>query len=212
MNGNTAVPVDAAAVRSVEASLRSVLSPPKNAQLTAELEQLVSDPAALASSFPLAGRSFGREALPGRAGWTVDDAVRLLLLSRFPETGGRLVEEVSVRYRHGDAGERRGVLRALPFLPIGTGGLPLVEDALRTNDPRLLAAALGPYAQVRLDQHQWRHAVLKCLFLGVPLTVVAGLSERADPELALMAHSFADERRAAGRPVPADTWLITSHL
>ncbi|WP_449479656.1 EboA domain-containing protein [Streptomyces rochei] len=47
--------------------------------------------------------------------------------------------------------------------------LPLVEDALRANDTPLLAAALGPYAARHLDAHQWRHAVLKCLFTGVPV-------------------------------------------
>ena len=50
-------------------------------------------------------------------------------------------------YRHGDAAERRAVSCALHLLAVGDAGvLPLVEDALRTNDTRLVAAAVGPYA------------------------------------------------------------------
>ncbi len=49
-------------------------------------------------------------------------------------------------YRQGTAAERRAVLLALPHLVPGPDALPLVEDALRTNDTRLVAAAVGPYA------------------------------------------------------------------
>ena len=88
----------------------------------------------------------------------------------------------------------------------GPDALPIVEDALRTNDTRLVAAALGPYAARHLDDHNWRHAILKCLFTGVPVDAVAGLPmrARADAELARMLADYADERTAAGRPVPDD--------
>ena len=46
--------------------------------------------------------------------------------------------------------------------------------------------------------------MLKCLFMGIPLTAVTDLDRRADAELRRMVAAFADERRAAGRPVPAD--------
>ncbi|MBR7679119.1 EboA domain-containing protein, partial [Streptomyces daliensis] len=90
-------------------------------------------------------------------------------------------------YEHGSAEERRAVLRALPHLPFAArpDALPLVEDALRANDTSLVAAAVGPYGAAHLDPHAWRHAVLKCLFTGVPLEAVAGLETRArgDAEL-----------------------------
>ncbi|MFE2726165.1 EboA domain-containing protein [Kitasatospora sp. NPDC059327] len=141
--------------------------------------------------------SAGRDRGPEHA-----DAVRILLLRTArpgPDTLTRL-------YRHGDAAERRAVLLALPFLASGPELLPLVEDALRTHDTRLLAAAVGPYGAAHLDPHAWRHAVLKCLFTGVPVAAVAELADRAraDAELARMLTDFAAERTAAGRPVPAD--------
>ena len=65
---------------------------------------------------------------------------------------------------------------------------------------------LGPYAAAHLDQHSWRHAVLKCLFTQVPVAVVAGLGHRAhgDATLARMLADHAAERTAAGRDVPHD--------
>ncbi|MER5933994.1 EboA domain-containing protein [Streptomyces sp. NPDC002054] len=142
----------------------------------------------------------GRRCGPATA--AVDTArVRLLTAAR-PDaaTTARL-------YRQGTAAERRAVLLALPDLGLAAAdGLPLVEDALRTNDTTLIAAAVGPYAAEHLDPHAWRHAVLKCLFTQVPVTAVAGLARRAagDAELARMLDGQAAERTAAGRPVPED--------
>ncbi|PVE11824.1 EboA domain-containing protein [Streptomyces scopuliridis] len=143
--------------------------------------------------FAAAGRHCGQEHA---------DAVRTLLLQ---EAGAGLATLTRL-YQRGSAAERRAVLLALPHRVTGPGALPLVEDALRTNDTRLVAAAVGPYAAAHLDPHAWRHAVLKCLFTGVPVDAVDGLERRAhgDTELARMLADFAAERTAAGRPVPAD--------
>jgi len=113
-------------------------------------------------------------------------------------------------YYQGTAAERRAVLHALPHLVEGPDALPLVEDALRTNDTRLLAAAVGPYAARHLPPHAWRHAVLKCLFTGVPVEEVADLRRRAhaDAELARMLGDYAAERTSAGRPVPEDLYRV----
>nr|WP_223185210.1 EboA domain-containing protein [Streptomyces sp. CBMA152] len=144
--------------------------------------------------FASAGRQLGSDA--------VDDARVLLLCA------ARVDAATATRiYQQGNAAERRAVLLALPELGLdAAAGVPLVEDALRANDTRLVAAAVGPYAATHLDPHAWRHAVLKCLFTGVPVSAVASLAERAqgDTELARMLGDFAKERIAAGRPVPED--------
>ncbi len=66
---------------------------------------------------------------------------------------------------------------------------------------------MGPHAS-RLSPHDWRHGVLKCLFVGVPLLGVTDLAVRADAELAAMVRRYIDEREAAGRPVPDDAVLV----
>jgi len=130
------------------------------------------------------------------------DSVRALLLI---EARAKL-PTLTRLYEQGTAAERRAVLRTLPGLGLGATALPLVEDALRTNDTTLVAAAVGPYGAGHLDPHAWRHAVLKCLFTGVPAAAVHGLERRSrgDAELARMLRDYAAERTAAGRTVPAD--------
>ncbi|MEV6108534.1 EboA domain-containing protein [Streptomyces sp. NPDC051940] len=150
-------------------------------------------PASWELRFTAARRACGAEAA---------DAVRLLLLQ-----AARADAATATRiYTRGDAAERRAVLHALPHLELGAEAVPLIEDALRTNDTRLVAAALGPYAAEHLDPHAWRQAVLKCLFTEVPVDEVASLADRArgDTELARMLTGYAAEREAAGRPVPED--------
>ncbi|MEU6996073.1 EboA domain-containing protein [Streptomyces sp. NPDC046465] len=143
-----------------------------------------------------------------RCGTDHADAARILLLhaaNAAPATLSRI-------YAQGTAAERRAVLHALPHLVPGPEALPMVEDALRTNDTRLVAAAVGPYAAAHLAPHDWRHAVLKCLFTGVPVDAVADLPRRArgDGELARMLGDYASERTAAGRPVPGDLQRVLS--
>ncbi|MGK5697707.1 EboA domain-containing protein [Streptomyces sp. URMC 128] len=141
-----------------------------------------------------------------RCGAGYADAARVLIL----EAARADTDALTRVYFQGTADERRAVLHALPHLVSGPGALPLVEDALRTNDTRLLSAALGPYAARYLGPHDWRHAVLKCLFTGVSVDHVADLPRRArgDGELARMLGDYAAERTAAGRTVPEDLYRV----
>jgi L-ribulose-5-phosphate 3-epimerase len=177
-----------------------------------------ADPAAIRRLFPAVGRKVGRQALrpgpdpDGLVHGTVDDLARDRLLRVLGEvlSAAELDEEVLALYRYGDAAERRAVLRGLHMLPetVVPTGLQIVQDALRTNDVRLVAAAMGPFAAAHLDAHSWRHGVLKCLFTGVPVAAVAQLAERTDAELLRMVADYAAEREAAGRDVPADAQAI----
>ncbi|MEV4351202.1 EboA domain-containing protein [Actinoplanes sp. NPDC049596] len=175
----------------------------ENTNLRDDLARVTKDPNAIAGLFPAARRRYGQEPLAD--GWTTDEAARALLLAAAP------AEQIGEVYRYGDTAEKLAVLKALPLLPIGDAGVPLLEDALRTNDTRLVAAALGPYSD-HLAQDTWRQAVLKCVFMGVPLKGVHRLAERADPELGAMLRAFALERHAAGRDMPPDAHALLDQL
>ncbi|MGW4031432.1 EboA domain-containing protein [Streptomyces sp. NPDC004838] len=155
-----------------------------------------SGPDAWEMRFAAAGRHCGQDHA---------DSARVLLL--IEARAG--VDTLTRLYRQGSAAERHALLLALPYLDSLTppdAALPLIEDALRTNDTRLVAAAVGPYAAEHLDPHAWRHAILKCLFTGVPVEAAADLERRAtgDGELGRMLADFAAERMAAGRTTPPD--------
>ena len=114
-----------------------------------------SNPGAIATVFPAVGRHVGRQPLdpdPAAAtvqAWSVDDAARTLLLV---ELGDGVPAQIEPLYRYGDTAERRGVIRALAFVEIDPSlGVKLVDDALRTNDVGLIAAAMGPFAVAHLD-------------------------------------------------------------
>ncbi|MGW5717540.1 EboA domain-containing protein [Amycolatopsis sp. NPDC003865] len=170
-----------------------------NAWLEKALHDVAADATALRTVFPGVGRRVGRgpSDVPG---WTVDDVARVELLKASPGAAAEMPD----LYRYGDAAEKRAVLRGLSVVDIGAAGLDLVADALRTNDTRLVTAAMGEYAAEHLDDAAYRHGVLKCVFMGIPLAEVAGLDRRTDEELLRMMRSFAAERTAAGRDVPAD--------
>ncbi|MGH2707858.1 MAG: EboA domain-containing protein [Actinomycetota bacterium] len=193
------------------AALRRSLRPPALRWLEESCEAVVQDPPAIRVAFALAARKVGRALLdPGAEpgdlhAWTVDDAARAALLVAL---GDRVGEELGELYRFADAQERRAILRTLAFLELGEAARPLAEDALRTNDPRLIAAALGPFGARYLDDAAFAQAILKCVFLGIPISPLRGLAERATPELARMLAGYVHERVAAGRDVTEEVWQV----
>ncbi|MGC5036000.1 EboA domain-containing protein [Streptomyces sp. DT190] len=200
---NTAPPAPLPPLAELRHRLTAELDEPARTWLERALDEAAAHPGIHGpiSAWELRLAEAGRRCGPAHA-----DTARVLILH-----AARAGTEALTRvYFQGTADERRAVLHALPHLVPGPAALPLVEDALRTNDTRLLAAAVGPYAARHLDAHAWRHAVLKCLFTGVSVEQVAELPRRArgDGELARMLGDYAAERTAAGRPVPEDLYRV----
>ncbi|PFG41606.1 hypothetical protein ATJ88_0248 [Isoptericola jiangsuensis] len=188
--------------------VRTTLDPAAEERLAGLEEEVRADPGTVARAFARAARVVGRG--PGPDGLPVQDVARVRLLvaatrGAGPDGAAAVAAEL---YRTGDADERRAVLLALEALDVGDRAVPLLLDALRTNDSRLVAAAMGPSAAAHLPADAWRHGVLKCLFTGVPLAVVADLTARRDAELDRMVAAYAAERRAAGRDVPDDALAL----
>ncbi|GIH09042.1 hypothetical protein Rhe02_71090 [Rhizocola hellebori] len=145
----------------------------------------------LATELAAAGRKVGRANA---------EMARIRLLQSFQLSP----QQVSDLYRYGDNEEKRAILRACPVPD-------LLRDALRSNDSRLVAAALGP-AAAQLTDAEWRQAVLKAVFMGLQLAQVHGLNERADAELGRMLDGLRKEREAAGRIMPADAISLLERL
>lgn len=195
----------------LSAALAWRVAPEGLAWLQDVIAELRGSPEAIRMRFAMVGRKVGREPLDPRAdasdvhAWTIDDAARTLLLIALGDAADGELDEL---YRYGDAAERRGILRALAYLDLGDRGLGLVEDAIRTNDTRLIAAALGPYATEHLPDAAYDQAVLKCVFVGVPITGLDGVPARVTAEGARMLGAFVLERVIAGRDVPGEVWSV----
>ncbi|WP_083927480.1 EboA domain-containing protein [Nocardiopsis prasina] len=202
------------------ADVGDLLEEDARTRLAALRAEVAEHPERVAVLFPAAARRVARGAGPsgdptGAEGPTLDDLVRADLLRVLAQalSPGDLAGEVNALYEYGDAEERRAVLHGLDRLDtrepeVAATARRLLADALRTNDTRLVAAAAASGTQALLDDHAWRQTVLKCLFVGVPLRLVAGVDERADAELARMCADFARERERAGRAVPADVHRV----
>lgn len=197
-------------------ALAEKLTGPGSIWLEAARSAVHDEPAALTYYFPAVSRRCGRDPLNdfdphGARHGCVDDAARGVLLSALTLRGPARLALLEDLYRHGDAGEKRGLLRGLHLLgELGPALLPLVEDALRTNDVRLVAAAVQVYGARHLGQEAYRHAVVKCVFTGIPLQAIPNLAARQDGELARMLVDLAHERTAAGRDIPADIHAVVA--
>ena len=193
-------------------SLRAALPADAAQALGAMLTQIAETPDSIGRLFPAAARRTARGDIGIRdaSGHPVlaEDAVRVALfeaaIGALPAE--RCVSEVAALYRFGDNDEKRAVLLGMAEVD-SAAATDVLEDALRTNDTRLIGAAMGAPA-AHLDDDTWRQGVLKCLFVGVSLSAVADLDARADQQLADMIARYAHERIAAGRAVPVEVWQV----
>ena len=184
---------------------------------------------AFRSAWSAAGRRLGRAplAMPttdiaqlGQDGaafalqtWATDECGRGVLLAAAlsglsPAEQAPLVAEL---YRTGEVRERQALLKSLAFLPDPERFVAVAVDAVRSSALPVLEAITcdNPYPAAFFAEAAFNQMVLKALFNEIPLRRVFGLHERRDEELARMVDAYASERRAAGRPVPADAALVT---
>jgi hypothetical protein len=189
--------------------------------------ELVFDRARFAAAFAAAGRRLGRSpigevgaaklaaaGLPWAAGSGADECGRgaLVLAALGSLDPAEHVPLVRDLLRRGEIRERQAVLRVLAGVPDPARFIELAVDACRSNVQSVFEALAcdNAYPAREFSDPAYFQMVLKALFVGAPLARVIGLAERTTPELVRMALAYASERRAAGRPVPADVALIRS--
>ena len=190
----------------------------------AAAEAVVSQLRTLPSAYTAASRSVGRGVLElsaaeeqalasvapeySFAGWTEFDAARavLLLEAAAAVPGDAFVRGAVHCYELGDAREQQSWLKGVGLLPYPHQFLTVAVDGCRTNILQVFEsiACENPYPARHFPELNFNQMVLKALFMGVALTRIVGLQRRLNPHLSRMAADYAAERRAAGRPVPAD--------
>ena len=141
------------------------------------------------------------------SGWSVDGAARVAALLAF--RGQRpFADTFKDLRRTADAAELVALYRGLPLYPNPETLHFEAGEALRSNLKPVFEAVAhrNPFPRDHFDQHRWNHMVLKALFVGSELAPIAGLDERANPELARILIDYARERWAASRPVTPELW------
>lgn len=166
----------------------------------------------------LAARAVETPAVPAdgqswaRPHWTATDWVRLALIQRAlsslspPEHAGL----VARTFEGGELGEQESLLRTLTLLPEPERFVETAIQACRAHTVRVFAAIAceNAYPARFFPEPSFNQMVLKAIFTEVPVRRIESLDSRATPELRRMVAGYASERRAAGRPVPADAESI----
>jgi hypothetical protein len=150
-----------------------------------------------------------------RPHWTFVDHARLWLLLRGlpllslaaqPSFVLRLLEA-------GEKGEQVSLLRVLAALPEPARFLETGLQACRMNARDVFEAIVceNAFLTAHFPALNFNQAVMKSIFMEVPIQRIERLSDRITPELARMAADYASERRAAGRAVPSDAEFLSNY-
>lgn len=143
--------------------------------------------------------------------WTLLEAVRVRLILAHPQRANdRGQAALESAFQYADEGELCALYRSLALLPEPKRFAWRAGEGCRSNMRSVFEAVAcdTPYPWRWFDPIAWRQCVMKALFIGAPVARIQGLAARRDEELARMALDLADERRSAGRPVPADLWNV----
>lgn len=153
------------------------------------------------------------------AHWSTDQAARTMLLlaclehealsrSPHPNLPNRFRQLVQNLFDSADVSEMVALYQSLPLLPDPESYSALAVDGLRSSMTIVFEAIAlrNPYPACYFDEPAWNQMVLKALFEGSSLSLIRGLDERANPQLARMLSDYAHERWAANRPVDPELW------
>jgi len=146
---------------------------------------------------------------------TLTDYVRLWLITEaLPRLAGeQQTGWVLQLFEAGEMGEQVSVLRVLPLLPDPARFVETGVQACRTNARDVFEAIVceNPFLVDHFPALNFNQAIMKAIFMEVPLRRVERLERRITPELSRMAQGYASERRAAGRPVPVDAEYLVKY-
>ncbi len=146
---------------------------------------------------------------------TLTDYLRLWLIGQaLPRVAGDQQPAWLLQlYEAGEMGEQVSILRMLPLLPDPARFLETGVQACRTNARDVFEAIVceNPFLVEHFPALNFNQAVMKAIFMEVSVRRIEQLERRITPELSRMAAGYASERRAAGRPVPADAEYLVQY-
>lgn len=146
-------------------------------------------------------------------GWTADRLGRVYLLSQANATNKeRYFAVIENLFLAAEMNELVALYSALPVLAYADQWVKRCAEGIRSNIGSVLEAIMyhNPYPAENLSEAAWNQLVMKAIFTDKQLTLITGLNERNNPELARILMDFARERGAAGRSVVPELWHLAS--
>lgn len=192
--------------------VRAELSPAPGVSFRAAFASVPRRLGAAAQSPAEAPASLSGQARPH---WSLTDYTRAALIALALEQVPPAEQPAFVLqlFEAGESGEQVSLLRTLSLLPGPERFVEVGLQACRANALDVFTAivAENPFLAAYFPALNFNQAVMKAIFQGVSVRRIEGLEARITAELQRMAAGYASERRAAGRPVPADVDYITQY-
>ncbi|WP_210419465.1 EboA domain-containing protein [Pedobacter sp. KBS0701] len=143
--------------------------------------------------------------------WTIDRLARVWLLAGFDQGDKELFfSTINRLFLSAEVNEAVALYSALPFLSHPEIWEKRCAEGIRSNIGSVLEAIMenNPYPAAHLDEAAWNQLVLKAFFTEKNISLIAGLDQRANLQLALTLVDYAKERWAAGREVHPQLWRL----
>lgn len=147
--------------------------------------------------------------------WSPADFYRCILFLSIINSNHSQVALLNSYFRFGDEEERASLIKALALLDDSETFKPIALESGRTNSMHLFSALAlnNPFPAIIYDDHEYNQIVMKCLFMGLPVSKICGIDDRCNKELSRMCEDYIDERLSANRSLPTDIWLaLAPHI
>jgi len=137
--------------------------------------------------------------------WSTDEAARVTILFATyrgdDETFAARVDRLCVT---GELTEHVAYLKGFAIFPGAEKLYARAREAVRSSATPIFQAIAcdNPYPYDHFDEAAWNQMVVKCVFNGLSIETMVGLTERRNRELVAMLRDLVSERHAAGRPLP----------
>ena len=149
--------------------------------------------------------------IPSHANWRVDEAARLLLLSKVLSLSAPeyLYQQVKDAFKFGDESEQIAIIKGLSLIDPQGVLSNLAVTTGRTNSLNLFTAIAlnNDYPAQHYLQREYQQLVLKSLFMDIDISQIIGLKQRRCPELSVLAMDLIKERLVANRQPPSSIYL-----
>ena len=131
-----------------------------------------------------------------------------LLLALEPESKESYIGSIEALFRTAEMNEPKVLYMALPLLAFPGAWRLRCAEGIRSNMAPVLEALMyqNPYPAEHLDQNAWNQMILKAFFTNKKISLIYGLEERMNPELAKTLSDYVHERWAAGREIDLHIW------
>lgn len=141
---------------------------------------------------------------------TSTDSTGTDLTSPDPASRNAYIKKIENLFAAAEMSELVALYSALPILAYPEEWRKRCAEGIRSNIATVLEAIIhrNPYPAAWLDEPAWNQLVVKAFFTDKEISLITGLEQRANRNLANILADYARERQAAGRPVNPQLWEL----